>query len=213
MGTAQTAPDGVERDGGPKAHLARIAKLMFDRRLTDAAGGNASLRDGDRALVTPRYSGSRYQWELSVDQICEVALDGTLLAGAGQISREIEVHLAAYRHFPEIGAVIHAHPFHVMPFVYAGRTIPPTNEYTEKFGTIGYVEDAPSHTPALGESVAAAITARRADLAKHPLAFLLPYHGIVVVADALAAAFDTLERVDGSARNALYARLLDGREG
>lgn len=211
MRTAQPAPDAVARDGGPKPHLARIAKLMFDRRLTDAAGGNASLRDGDRVLVTPRYSGSRYQWQLATEQICEIGLDGRLLAGAGEVSREIAVHLAAYRDFPEIGAVIHAHPFHVMPFVYAAQPIPPTNEYTAKFGPIGYVEDAPSHTPALGASVAAAISARRGDLARHPLAFLLPDHGIVVVADTLAAAFDTLERVDGSARNALYARLLDGR--
>jgi ribulose-5-phosphate 4-epimerase/fuculose-1-phosphate aldolase len=60
--------------------------------------------------------------------------------------------------------------------------------------------------------VAAAIASRRADLAKHPLAFLLPYHGIVVVAGSLAAAFDTLERVDGSARNALHAAMLGGRD-
>ncbi len=213
MQTRQRAPDSVERDGGPREHLVRIAKLMYDRRLTDAAGGNVSLRDGNNALVTPRYAGSRYQWDLSVDQICEVDLDGRLLAGAGELSREIAVHLAAYRHFPEIGAVIHAHAFHVQAFVYAGKTIPPTNEYTGKFGTIGYVADAASHTPALGESVVASIAARRADLAQHPLAFLLPYHGIVVVAGTLASAFDTLERIDGSARNVIFAGLLDRQHG
>ena len=213
MQTAQRAPDAVERDGGPKPHLVRIAKLTFDRKLTDAAGGNLSMRQGERALVTPRYAGSRYQWDLAVAQICEVDFDGNLLAGAGQTSREIAVHLAAYRHFPEIGAVIHAHPFHVQPFIYANKTIPPTNEYTEKFGEIGYVAgDAVSHTDAYGEAVAAAIAARRDELAQHPLAFLLPYHGIVVVADTLVAAFDTLERVDASARNVLYARLLGGRD-
>ena len=127
MQTARRAPDSVERDGGPKPHLVRIAKLTFDRRLTDAAGGNLSMRHDDRALVTPRYAGSRYQWDLAVEQICEVDFEGNLLAGAGETSREISVHLAAYRHFPEIGAVIHAHPFHVQGFVYAGR-IDPTHE-------------------------------------------------------------------------------------
>lgn len=205
------APDIVERDGGARQHLVRIAKLTFDRKLTDAAGGNLSMRDGEHALVTPRYAGSRYQWDLAPEQICEVDFAGNLLSGAGETSREIAVHLAAYRHFPEIGGVIHAHPFHVQGFVYAGKTIPPTNEYTDKFRDIGYVEDvAVSHTDAYGEAVAAAIAARRADLAKHPLAFLLPYHGIVVVADTLAAAFDTLERVDASARNVLNAAILGG---
>src|ERR671913_62766 len=158
MLTAQSAPGVVERDGGAKAHLVRVAKLAFDRRLTDAAGGNFSLRHDDRALVTPRYAGSRYQWDLSVEQVCEIDFDGNLIAGAGEISREIAVHLAAYRHFPEIGAVIHAHPYHVQSFVYAGKTIPPTNEYTDKFGEIGYVPgDAVSHTDEYGESVASAI--------------------------------------------------------
>lgn len=204
------APDVMERDGGPKAHLARIAKMAFDRRLTDAAGGNFSVRAGDRALVTPRYAGSRYQWDLSVEQIGEVDFDGNLLAGAGEISREIAVHLAAYRHFPEIGAVIHAHPQHVQSFVYAGRTIPPTNEYTDKFGEIGYISaEAVSHTADYGEAVAAAIAPHREVLAKHPLPLLLPWHGIVVVAGTLAAAFETLERVDSSARNVIYAALLE----
>ena len=209
MQTARRSPDSVERDGGPKPHLVRIAKLTFDRRLTDAAGGNLSMRHDDRALVTPRYAGSRYQWDLAVEQICEVDFEGNLLAGAGETSREISVHLAAYRHFPEIGAVIHAHPFHVQGFVYAGKSIPATNEYTDKFGEIGYVAgDAVSHTDAYGETVATAIATRRDELAKHPLAFLLPWHGMVVVADTLAAAFDTLERVDASARNVIHAAML-----
>jgi L-fuculose-phosphate aldolase len=157
-----------------------------------------------------RYAGSRYQWDLSVDQICEVDFDGNLIAGDGEISREIAVHLAAYRHFPEIGAVIHAHPQYVQSFVYAGRTIPPTNEYTDKFGEIGYVTgNAVSHTEEYGEAVAVAIAARREALEKHPLPLLLPWHGIVVVATTLAAAFETLERVDSSARNVIYAALLD----
>src|ERR671911_689808 len=114
MLTGQSAPDVVERDGGAKAHLVRVAKLAFDPRLIDA-----------------------------------------------------------------------------------GKTIPPTNEYTDKFGEIAYVpSDAVSHTDEYGESVASAIAARRDALAKHPLPLLLPWHGIVVVAKTLAAAFETLERVD-----------------
>lgn len=207
--TVAVPPDPVARDGGPKLHLCRIAKLTFDRKLTDAAGGNLSVRHGDRALVTPRYAGSRYQWDLSPEQICEVDFAGNLLAGAGQTSRELGVHLALYRALPEVGAVIHAHPFHVQGFIFAGRTIPPTNEYTDKFGEIIYVPDtAASHTDEYGDVVAAAMLPHRARLAKHPLAFLLPWHGIVVAADTLAAAFDTVERVDNSARNVLHAATL-----
>lgn len=207
-------PDPVARDGGPREHLVRIAKLTFDRKLTDAAGGNLSLRHGEHALVTPRYAGGRYQWDLSPEQICEIDMQGNLLAGAGQTSRELGMHLAIYRHLPEVGAVIHAHPYHVQAFVYGNRPIPPTNEYTDKFGEITFVPDtAASHTDAYGEVVAAAILPHRARLAKHPLAFLLPWHGLVVAADTLVAAFDTVERVDSSARNVLHAALLGRADG
>jgi L-fuculose-phosphate aldolase len=210
----QPPPDPMARDGGPREHLVRIAKLTFDRKLTDAAGGNLSVRHGENALVTPRYAGGRYQWDLSPEQICEIDMQGNLLAGAGQTSRELGMHLAVYRHLPEVGAVIHAHPFHVQAFVYANRTIPPTNEYTDKFGEITFVPDtAASHTDEYGEVVANAILPHRAKLAKHPLAFLLPWHGIVVVADTLVAAFDTVERVDNSARNILHAAILGRADG
>ena len=69
----------MARDGGPREHLVRIAQMTFDRKLTDAAGGNLSVRHGENALVTPRYAGGRYQWDLSPEQICEIDMQGNLI--------------------------------------------------------------------------------------------------------------------------------------
>ncbi|HUU15355.1 MAG TPA: class II aldolase/adducin family protein, partial [Terriglobia bacterium] len=37
----------------PREHLARIARLVFARRLTDASGGNISVRMRDRVYMSP----------------------------------------------------------------------------------------------------------------------------------------------------------------
>ena len=43
--------------------------MVFERHLTDAAGGNISVRVGDSVCITPRYSGSRRHWQLQPNQV------------------------------------------------------------------------------------------------------------------------------------------------
>ena len=45
-----------------RAHICEIGRLMYDRRLTDSAGGNVSIRQGNRIYCSPRYAGSRWRW-------------------------------------------------------------------------------------------------------------------------------------------------------
>ena len=47
-----------------RARIAEIGKLMFDRNLTDTAGGNISVRVGEHVCITPRFAGSKFQWRL-----------------------------------------------------------------------------------------------------------------------------------------------------
>lgn len=42
---------------------------MFQRHLTDLAGGNISVRIGDTLYMTPRYAGARFHWDLVPEQI------------------------------------------------------------------------------------------------------------------------------------------------
>ena len=45
-----------------KHKIAAYAKELYDRHLTDAAGGNISVRIDDKLYMTPRYGGSWYHW-------------------------------------------------------------------------------------------------------------------------------------------------------
>ena len=182
------------------AQVIHVSRLMYDRFLTDAAGGNVSVRQGERIYITPRYAGARYHWRLQPEQINVLDLAHSVLAGPTPISRESDMHLALYDAFPEAGSVIHAHAVHLMVFASAGRPMPPVMEYTEKLGTIELAPQARSHTPELAQGVVAHMTALRSRFAKSAVAALLPKHGVVIMAHDLLEAFDVLERLEGNAR-------------
>ena len=45
----------------PRPLMVEIARLLYDRFLTNSAGGNMSCRVGDRIYVTPRGLGSKHR--------------------------------------------------------------------------------------------------------------------------------------------------------
>ena len=192
----------------PRVHIARIGKLAYDRKLLDAAGGNITTRHGDRVYMSRSYAGGEHQWNLRPEDILVLDMDGNILAGEGEFSREGAVHMACYREFPEAGCVFHAHSLNVMPFVAKGVPIPPMSEQTDKYGPIGFCKWAATHTPELAINVVDALRPDALQLTKHPIATMIPRHGIFVVGTNLDTTFDTLERIDRNAYICLMARLL-----
>jgi L-fuculose-phosphate aldolase len=197
----------------PRAAMAAICRMAYERKLLDSAGGNLTVRIGDRIYMSPRYAGSLKQWQLDASDFLTLNLEGEVLAGSGQVSREGAMHLAIYRHLPMAGAVFHAHSENIMVFAAACRPIPPTSEQTDKFGEIPLVRHAASHTQDLADNVVEGLRPQAEKLEKHGIACLIPRHGIVCVARDLNAVYDTLERIDRGARMYLLGRLLDPPRG
>ncbi len=96
--------------------IVMIGRWLFERRLLDMSGGNISARWDDQICITPRHSGSRKHWQLEPEDILMGRLEDNEFHTNPLLSREAKVHLAIYRDFPNAAAVIHAHPFHVLPF-------------------------------------------------------------------------------------------------
>jgi ribulose-5-phosphate 4-epimerase/fuculose-1-phosphate aldolase len=90
--------------------IARVAGLLYERRLTELVGGNMSLRVGDTVVMTPTKASEETGWRLAAEDTLVQRLDGELLVGeASRISREIGIHMRLYRTFPEVGCVFHLH--------------------------------------------------------------------------------------------------------
>lgn len=188
--------------------IAKTGKLVFQRHLTDAAGGNISVRVGDSVCITPRYSGSRRQWQLEPNQVLVSDLSGNKLDGDGDVSRESKVHYRLYHEFPDGTAVLHSHPRHVMVFVASGQPIEPVLEATLKFDTIPVTKFAPAHSEKLADSIADAFKGKDEAIRKYAAAVMAPWHGLFVVGKDLDAAFDLTERIDTNAYCILMSRLL-----
>lgn len=176
-----------------------VARRMFERRLTDMAGGNISAREGDQIYITARFSGSKKHWHLTTEDIIHGDIETDALLDNPRFSREGKAHLAIYRNFPDVTAIIHAHPFHVLPFCVAGRPIEPVLESTQKFGVTGVIPAAPAHSSELAENIVAGLQGKENSIRKQAAAVLLPGHGIFVAGKDLWAAIDALERIDWNA--------------
>ena len=191
----------------PRAAMVEIAELMYSRRLTNSAGGNLSCRVGDTIYISPRYLGSKQRWQLREEQILVFDKDFNILQGEpAKVSRESRMHFACYKHFPQINSVIHAHPQYLTIFASAGESLPPVNQYTEKFGHLPVVANLPSHSQDLADAVVEAITPRADVLAKNGLGLILAWHGVAVVGRDLDDAYDTLDRLEWSAQTYLLGR-------
>jgi len=195
--------------------VADTGKLVFERHLTDAAGGNISVRVGDSVCITPRYSGSRRHWHLKPNQVLVSDLAGNKLDGDGDISREAKVHYRLYQEFPDATAVLHSHARNVMVFVAAGMPIEPILEATLKFDTIPVTKRfAPAHSEKLAEEIVGMLHGRDEAIRKYATAVIAPWHGLFVVGKDIDACFDLTERIDTNAYCILMGRLLaEGGEG
>lgn len=179
--------------------LVMIARRLFERKLTDMAGGNLSMREGDTLFITPRYAGSKQHWQLSPEDILSGPIGTDDLLAHPRFSREGKAHLGVYRRFPQVTGCVHAHPFHVLPFCVAECPIEPVLESTQKFGIVEVVKGAPAHSQVLADQIVEGLERRQDAIAKQAGAVLLPRHGIFVAGKDIYHAIDAVERIDWNA--------------
>lgn len=192
-----------------RTKIARFGALLFDRHLTDVAGGNISARVGEYICITPRFSGSKRQWQLKPEEVLVADKDMNILDGTGEISRESKVHFRLHNDYGEHGTgVIHAHARNILVFAAMNLPMPPVLEATQKFGTVPVVPYAPAHGFGLAETVAGGIKGNEARIRKHAAGVIAPWHGLFVIGKDLDAALDAVERMDNNAYCILMSQLL-----
>jgi len=188
--------------------ITQIGRMLFERNLTDASGGNISARVGEYICITSRFSGSKWQWHIRPEQVLVTDLAGRLLEGDGELSRESSVHFKLLNEFSDGSAVVHAHPRNALVFAAARQPIVPVLESSLKFGIIRVAEFAPAHTPDLAEHIAAEIRGQEAAIRKQAAVVIAPWHGLFALGKDLDAAFDAVERIDVNAYIILNSRNL-----
>ena len=85
--------------------------------------GNVSAIDRESGLVVIKPSGVSYS-EMKAEDMVVVDLDGKIIEGDLRPSSDTPTHLAIYRHFKEVGSVVHTHSTYATAWAQAGRAIP-----------------------------------------------------------------------------------------
>jgi L-fuculose-phosphate aldolase len=179
--------------------LVRAGRELHGRAMTPGAAGNLSARlDGDRFLITP--SGAA-KGRLRPADLLIVDAAGRLVEGAGRPSSETPMHLAIYRRFPHVGAVVHAHPPAATALAITHRAIAveALPEALFALGSVPSVPYLPPTSPELGEAVAAALDEGDG--------CLLLNHGAVTIGRTVAEALGKMEVLEALADVTLRSAL------
>ena len=111
-------------DTWPLREQALEANLALPKHgLVTLTWGNASAIDRDAALVAIKPSGVGYG-ELTVSDLVVCDLDGEVVEGSRRPSTDTATHLAIYRAFTQVGAVVHTHSTWATVWAQAQRPIP-----------------------------------------------------------------------------------------
>jgi L-ribulose-5-phosphate 4-epimerase len=106
----------------------RTAVLDANRQLVQAGlvlytFGNVSGIDRKEGLIAIKPSGVSYE-EMQASDIVITGLDGKIVDGELKPSSDLDTHLELYKHFSQIGAVVHTHSAFATAWAQAERPIP-----------------------------------------------------------------------------------------
>lgn len=85
--------------------------------------GNVSALDRDKGVFAIKPSGVSYA-DLTPESMVVVDLDNTVVDGRLNPSSDTRTHTVLYRHFPEIGGVVHTHSTYAVAWAQARKGIP-----------------------------------------------------------------------------------------
>jgi len=187
-----------------KKEMADIGYRIWQRGYCAGNEGNHSVRIGDdRVLCTPTGISKGF---LKPEDMCLVDMDGEMvepnMLGRKRTS-EVKVHIAIYKHRPDIKSVVHSHPAHATAFAMANMPLP-EGIHPEAEVFLGRVPLAPYATPSKQELPDSIIPLIKADTNS----VIMGNHGTVSFSYSLRDAYYKLEILDTYCRILLLARQL-----
>jgi L-fuculose-phosphate aldolase len=188
----------------PEAAVLDAAKDMLRRGLVEGTAGNISARRADgNVVITP--SSVDYR-DMQLDDLVLIDADGSVLhAAEGRApSSEMQLHLACYRAFDDIGSVIHSHPVWATMFAIAHEPIPACIDEFAVYcgGDVRCADYAASGTPDVGTNAVKALEGRGAAL--------IANHGLVAVGPRPDKVLHITALVERTAQIVWGARALGG---
>ncbi len=183
-----------------KRSIIEAGKRSYERGYIASNDGNLSARiDKRRFLITPTRMSKGF---MKAEDLVIVDINGDVVSGKRKPSSEMHLHLAIYKHRPDVNSVCHAHPPYATAFAVAGRSFesPVLPEVVINLGSVPLV---PYGTPGTEEFFAPLLPVLSAYDA-----FLLANHGALTVGTDVQSAYYKMETLEHYAQILFLAQLL-----
>lgn len=186
----------------PAEQIAIIIGRIYRSGMTTTSGGNVSIMDENGDMwITP--AGIDKGSLTPADIMC-VKADGSII-GPHRPSSEYPFHKAIYRMNPHMKSVIHAHPPGLVTFSVVHQ-IPDTSIIPQAravCGPVGFADYALPGSELLGKKIVA-------EFKKNPdyKAVIMENHGVVLMGEDIADAYQRFETLELCARTILNAKTL-----
>lgn len=185
-----------------KKDIANFMARLYQRGLTTCSGGNISCRLPDNTiLITP---GGKDKGNLCPEDIGHCDYNGENLVPQIKLSMETSLHLSIYKIRPDIFAIVHAHPPFASAFAACHKTIP-THLLGESRALLGEVSLANYYL--MGSPELALTTAHAFSKSN---AVVMANHGVITTGKTLFTAYDRMEVLETTAKNAFICQLIGG---
>jgi L-ribulose-5-phosphate 4-epimerase len=97
---------------------------LVEKGLVIHTWGNVSGRDQESGLIVIKPSGVSYGTMKPSDMVV-LDIDGNVVEGSFKPSTDLPTHLLLYRHWSNVGGIVHTHSSHATAWAQAGLAIPP----------------------------------------------------------------------------------------
>lgn len=184
--------------------IIRYSRLLYDKNLVSAAGGNVSERCGSEMLITASNAPLR---EITPDSLVLCDLKGAVIEKNHHLrpSKETLFHAGVYRVRPEVRCVIHVHPAYSVVWTLQKKPLPLYTESARlKLIDVPIIPDAAPGSQELAENVVRTVAAAPTNIT----AFLMEGHGILAMGGTMQECFHQAELLEDTAKIAVLQALL-----
>ncbi len=198
-----------------KQQVVDANKALVTAGLVTLTWGNVSAIDRDSGLIVIKPSGVDYD-ALEIANMAVVNLAGEVIEGELKPSSDTKTHLELYRHFADIGSVVHTHSPAATAFSQAGMSLPchGTTHADHFYGTVPIIraltaeEVTEDYEHFTGVSIVEHFTQHEINPIEMPAA-LLTHHAPFTWGKSAAKAVDNSIALEACAKMALMTYQLN----
>jgi len=183
-----------------KKKIVEVMRYMEEKGLNYGRSGNASIRVKEGyVLITP---SEVVKSKMAPEDILVVTMDGDVVEGDRTPTVEMPLHLAIYKSYKHVGAIIHAHALYTSVLAAAREPLPPITEEMAIYtgGEVRVADYAPFGSEELAKNAVKALENRSA--------VILANHGVVACGRNIDEALEVLTVVERCAQIYVLAKLL-----